>query len=341
MVTASGVFPKSNGDIYYAPDANVAMANKTAILKNLVLQQKEGSFNIIPYSLFFIDGFYNTSLIASSTNWTNNTYGKNYWTSTNSSELIAKAWTVPSTASYATAYVDWDIYETYDELNNSSLDSALWNTAVTNTGSVTETSSVAILGNDNTSGSTARLYSKNNNLSSTVTKFWFRTYSTNTAGTAPNTGYGIYLSAANTASPTHTIFESGNNPGTQNYEWELILNSDAASVIVNRNGVYYTTVDISSNPTHLAINFYAYNTSTAPVGQQITLTVYFTRKLKPTGTSTLATSVSADAGSHYTAVTRENQVAIGTTGTQLKVKNVATIASGEYIMIRGYGVEAA
>jgi hypothetical protein len=329
----------SNGNL---ADANEVRPQILGAIKNLIGFDKNATYYYrTPFiSNYYIDGFYDTSKVSSSTNWTN--AGTEYWTSTNSAELISKTSTFPSTITYATAYVDYSIYETYDEFSGASIDTSLWNTAVTNNGTITESAGNAVLDTPGSlAGDTALLYSKNVNLTSTVNYLWFKTVFdgiTSHAGDS-SIGYSIYLALANSATPVFTIYtKDSDSVFDETYYWELIYNADANLIDVFRNGIWYKNIDTSGTPTALAIQFYCHASYTAPYGASCKLYIDYCRKLKLSPSSTLTTYVSADNGSHYTTATREYETTIGTTGTQFKLKNTATISGSEYLKIRGYGV---
>lgn len=341
-----GVWPKYEGDIFWASEANLINTSVCGILRNSLAQEKNGfrSFKIADYDThnlfygatqqthlmnnYYVDGFIDSNLISSSTNWS--TKQGYYLTSTNASELISKTWTFPSTISFATAYVDYSVFQTYDEFNDGSVDANLWYTAVTGTSTITESGSLITLtaGDYGSSAAgTATLTSKNALLDATHRYFVLNVIS--------HSGGAWKISLSDNSAEIDVLENSEQEePATGELGlYEFFYNPDAKVVYVYRKGYFYTKVDVSSL-SYVGLRVFC----NKPATTWGVLTLDYVRYEKPSPSSTLATLISANNGTNYTAITREQSTAIDNTGAQFRIKNVATISGNEYIFIRGYGI---
>jgi hypothetical protein len=346
--------------------------------RNSINLDKERIFSPILYkSNFFVDGFADSDMVASSTNWS--VVGKTYFTGTNSAELISKSVKFASTISFGTAYVDYEIMETIDEFNDSSINTSLWDTGHsathTDNGSVTEdTDTINILASGHyTGGSTsasAYLQSDNAVLDATnnyvAFKFTIATATGNGNSTNTNTFSVILTDGTNTATcfsvaknsttGTYTEQKYSNNNFSTIYDVtlgmkpfgdsfsgdhliELFYDSSAEIVLVYYDGLFYDRVSVSSIGA-IKIRLQTDGGCSGNTNDVTVITqvdVDWIRRNKASPASSLATTISANNGTNYEATTREYEHTFSNTGTEAKIKNVVTISGSEFIHIRGIG----
>lgn len=354
-MAVEGEQPKIDGDDFYATDQNtmfeesvvrtiktgIAMAKQESHFPDFVVAantetrglnfiEGTGLNRIFFDDSYLIDGLYDANLISSSTNWTQD--GDNFWTSTADSEIITESYTM-GTISYACAYANFNIFETYDEFDDASLDPAKWSTATTGTGSVTESGGKVTLTAADTGANSAELYGDNAVLDSTH-RYMVMKVDMSKPGTAVTNDIRIGISETDTspadyiqAADTDTFIHSG-------VFIEYVYNPDAELVFFYWNGKHVKTVDVSGYAT---ITPY-FKVTSADGGGAVTIDVYYVRKEKPSPTGDVVLSVSADDGSNYEEIPNEGMEPITNTGTQLKLKIHADLGASEYFHLRGYGV---
>ena len=232
-----------------------------------------------------------------------------------------------------------------DNFNNSSVDAGIWTTATTN-GSVTEdVTRIRLLANQNASSNASII-------SDGVSGFDARTFAGDSEiilnyGAVTGTSTSANIEISNGATDVNLINVVGNRSQTGTIR--IVIDKDAENAYVSVDGAAFgAAIDISSVTTNWYLRFESLGGTAGTSDLLIFFTgfvdgnaatvdyVSATKTFDNTKSNVIATwdtnstlnidgFVSANAGSNYSAVTKDTWTAIGNTGTTAKIKLTCTI----------------
>lgn len=318
---AEGIFPKTDGQIYYASEVN-ALNVKAAMITTWAMRFGMMDGGYVPVTAGFftqwtLDFVPDTSTnlvsrnVASAIQYTNHAATAYVY----ESPLIQ----LDSNATEVYALLDYEVWDVFDENDDSSLNATNYPTS---TNSTEGANGIALANN-------ADLQTKD--LSASAKIFNFRVKSSNSSG-------GVIFSIYD-GSNSATILT---DPGGTDKAYDVQINLDWAAKIA------HTTVLGVDNSASTTANFPELESNKhdlsafsefrirGTTGASATATLHyirFGRTDTPTQTAVLA--VSSDGGSNYTNTANGAVAKIGTVGSAIQVKLSGTGNTSEVIVIKG------
>jgi len=290
----------------------------------------------------YVDWF-NSDSLETSTGLTYNTYTDEYYKDDNN-VYTAETHDLPSTSTISdgVVFVDYEVFETIDECDNSSVDSSVWTTT---SGTVTETTSLNITGQGGTS------YARSKDLSSEkviLVKAFVQAHALSD-GSAQTSSIILTDGTSSTGLVAAISSYTGDTPF---YHAEVkVIVTDWANKKVMVEVAYYGENDRTESGTYKYLFFDRYNklyTLTGYTALQVEVKatnggasadcrVYSLRASKNgPDTATPTISLSADGGANWETVTNGKEHAFTNTGTLLKARISGTPAVGEVVVLNGF-----
>jgi len=332
-----GNYPKSDGDILYASEFNTSLFNayKSEIRQDLNFK-KNSSTTINTFPNVFVDDFTDTTYVSSTTGSPTLQTGDYVFDATGTlTSNIFKYFDGTIAGAYLLA--DISIYDTYDEFDDASINTALWTTSTTSSGTVTESGGKLTIADANGSSiGTATAETKgtgSNNLDGfSEIRFFADTSITKNGGSV-----SINISA--TDSSTDVALKTYSSSSGLGSTKDVLIKWDATNQIatVFIDGLYDGTIDCTSlTPGIFRLKFHV---STSTDGTNLaTLALYHLRTISSSPASTITAELAAD-GSTLETSTINGYHVFTATGSELQAKYTVTISGTEFVYINGYGVK--
>jgi hypothetical protein len=354
-----GVFPKSDGDVWYGTDTKLVndvmqKALGLAINNFATLRRSadvlDSQFSVPDYLM--VDDMSEDELVDTETNvdrTDNAPTGEGYKMyikgASPSYVSIAKNW--GPTINYGIAVVNYIVYDVFDCFSDSSIDSSKWDTA----GTVSEAEMYLKTG-DGGAAETCSCVSKTDLKSGTQTVY-IRAYVRARSTTGENSSAKIRIAEnaqAEDLGDTVDIISEVTAGIQTNSSWndlklvfdesgQTVTVSDIDPVTGSLSAIAGSPFDLSSLSSYY-INFYGIRSSTGAnnEGYVECLDVRNDVTMKASATSVVTIKLSADNGSNYEAVTNGVVHKFSNTGNNLKLKLELSEGTDEEIEIDSYAI---